>query len=231
VAVGDFNSDKQLDIAVANTGTNNFGVFLGYGDGTFSSQVTFSTGSSSSPYDIAVGDFDNDSQLDVIIINFNTENFAIFLGSGDGNFSNRVLYPTGSSSGPCGVTVSDLNDDNQLDIAVALCSCYDVAIFLGYGDGSFYNSGRYKTGTASWPNSIAVGDLNNDTQLDMAVANCYTDNVVIFLGYGDGTFLTAATYSTGAHTCPKSIAIADFNRDSLLDMVVAHSYIGMSFKS
>ena len=44
LAVGDFNNDTHLDIVVANYGDNNIGVLLGYGDGSFANQTTYSTG-------------------------------------------------------------------------------------------------------------------------------------------------------------------------------------------
>jgi hypothetical protein len=41
VTIGDFNGDGRPDLAVANGNNNTVGVFLGHGDGTFASQVTF----------------------------------------------------------------------------------------------------------------------------------------------------------------------------------------------
>jgi hypothetical protein len=39
-AIGDFNNDTQLDIAVANSGINSIGIFLAYANETFASQQT-----------------------------------------------------------------------------------------------------------------------------------------------------------------------------------------------
>ncbi|CAF4326047.1 unnamed protein product, partial [Rotaria sp. Silwood2] len=61
IAVGHFNGDNLLDIAVANYGTNNVGVFLGKGNGNFASQTTYSLGIAS-PYSIGVGDFNQDNR-------------------------------------------------------------------------------------------------------------------------------------------------------------------------
>ena len=69
IAIGDLNGDGRLDIAVANYGTNNVGVFLGYGNGNLSSQMTFSTGTGSSPIWVSIGNFNNDSQLDIVAAN------------------------------------------------------------------------------------------------------------------------------------------------------------------
>ncbi|CAF1434863.1 unnamed protein product [Rotaria magnacalcarata] len=75
IAVGDFNQDHQLDIAVGNNGTNNIGVFLGNPNGNFSS-----------PRSLAVGYFDNDTLLDIAVANYGTNKIAIFLGYTHGSF-------------------------------------------------------------------------------------------------------------------------------------------------
>ena len=41
------------------------------------------------------------------------------------------------------------------------------------------------------PDSVAVGDFNGDTTLDLAIANIDSDNVSILLGNGKGTFGTS----------------------------------------
>ena len=46
----------------------------------------------------------------------------------------------------------------------------------------------YSTGYFSFPSKLAVSDFNNDTHLDIAVANYGSDNIGIFLGYGNGIF-------------------------------------------
>ncbi|CAF5105621.1 unnamed protein product, partial [Rotaria sp. Silwood1] len=54
----------------------------------------------------------------------------------------------------------------------------------------------YSTGTS--PNSVAVGDFNNDTHLDIVVANSKGNTVSVLLGYGNGSFTDQTTYSTGS---------------------------------
>src|SRR4029077_16324637 len=65
--------------------------------------------------------------------------------------------------------------------------------------------------------SVAVGDFNQDGKLDIAVG-C-DQRVQIFLGNGDGTFLTSVSYAYGDNAY--SIATADLNHDGKLDLVVA----------
>ena len=65
------------------------------------------------------------------------------------------------------------------------------------------------------PNSVAVGDFNGDTRLDLAVANFVSDNVSILLGTGTGSFGTATNFAVG--TTPSSVAVGNFNGDTFLD--------------
>ena len=63
--------------------------------------------------------------------------------------------------------------------------------------------------------------MNNDTRLDIVVANGNDNNVSVLLGYGNGSFHDQMTYSTGSY--PSSVAVGDLNNDTRLDIVVANS--------
>lgn len=75
--------------------------------------------------------------------------------------------------------------------------------------------------TGSGPRSVAIGDVNGDGKLDLAVSDASINKVSILLGTGTGSFGINADYTTG--TSPTSIAIGDFNRDGYLDLVTANN--------
>jgi hypothetical protein len=114
-----------LDIVVANSGTNNVGIFLSNGSGTFSSQIAYSTGLDSQPYYVAVLDFDNDTRLDIAVANYGSNSVCVFFGDGNGSFTNQSIVYTGFDSHPFGVVAGDVNNDNRIDI---------VATNNGYGN-------------------------------------------------------------------------------------------------
>jgi hypothetical protein len=71
------------------------------------------------------------------------------------------------------------------------------------------------------PSSIAIGDINGDQIADLAVAH-YSDNTVAVLpGNGDGTFQPPRSIYLGPNIAPRSIAIADFNRNGWPDLAIA----------
>ena len=68
---------------------------------------------------------------------------------------------------------------------------------------------------------MAVGDFNGDGKPDLAVANKGPATIALLLGYGNGTFANAVSYSTGSFY-PQSVAVADFNGDGKTDLAVGY---------
>ncbi|CAF1156725.1 unnamed protein product [Rotaria sordida] len=97
VAMGDFNNDTWLDIVVTNYAADNIAIYFGHGNGTVASPVQYSTGSGSAPRMVAVGDFDNDSRLDVVIANFGTNSVGVLLKFQNGSFASQTMLSVASS--------------------------------------------------------------------------------------------------------------------------------------
>ena len=123
VAVGDFNGDGVLDLAVAN-GSNYVSVLLGNGDGSFQAAQSF--GSGTGPASVTVGDFNGDGALDLALGNSSSTNVSVLLGNGDGSF--QALRIFGAGSGPFPVAVGDFNGDGMPDLAVA--NPRDVSVLI-----------------------------------------------------------------------------------------------------
>jgi hypothetical protein len=213
VAVGDFNGDGKVDLAVANS-DNTVSVLLGNGDGTYQTQVTYAVGSG--PYAIAVGDFNGDGKLDLAVANAYDGTVSVLLGNGDGTFQTQVTYAVGNA--PVAITVGDFNGDGKLDLAVANYGDNTVSVLLGKGDGTFQTQTTYNVGSAPW--GIIIGDFNGDGKLDLAIANSNDNTVSVLLGNGDGTFKTQVAYAVGNY--PDGVSVGDFNGDGKLDLAVAN---------
>jgi hypothetical protein len=209
-AVADFNNDGKLDIA--STGSE-LQVFLGIGDGTFQAPINYTVGSA--PSFVAVADFNGDGKLDLAVTNYLSSTVSILFGNGDGTF--QLVATLKTEIGPLFIAAGDFNGDHKPDLVVQ--EEYYVTVFLNKGDGTFGRA--INTKTTEGPDAIGVGDFNRDGTLDLAVAeNTPTAaSINILLGNGDGTFRIGASYPV--LTSPRSIAVADFRDDGVLDLAVA----------
>jgi hypothetical protein len=80
----------------------------------FLAPVTYAVGEN--PQTVAVGDFNHDGKLDLVVENVSDNTVSVLLGNGNGTFQNAVNYATGLS--PEAVTVGVFTGDGNLDIVI-----------------------------------------------------------------------------------------------------------------
>jgi len=223
LVTGDFNRDGKLDLATANQTDHTVSVLLGKGDGTFQTHVDYAAvpdaAATKDAAGLALGDFNRDGKLDLVVANPGNNTVSVLLGSGDGTFQAPVAYATGNH--PINFGVADLNGDGNLDLAVANLNDNTVSILLGNGDGTFKAQVSYPTtsGSVSGPTAMATGDFNGDGKVDLAITNGGDNTVSILLGKGDGTLQAPLEFATG--NVAAGVAAGDFNGDGRLDVEVA----------
>jgi probable HAF family extracellular repeat protein len=136
VALGDFNGDGKLDIAVGDFGDNVLNILLGNGDGTFQPAVFYFGGSGIGSLQAA--DVNADGILDLIATSFSGDGVTISLGNGDGTFTFGPDFATGLSPGS--VVVADFTHSQAPDLAVTDFASNDVAILINQrGQRGFYS--------------------------------------------------------------------------------------------
>src|ERR1035437_3155166 len=171
-------------------------------------------------YSVAVGDFNGDGKLDLVVNNAGSAGtVSVLLGNGDGTFQAPINSAAGTASRS--LVVGDFNGDGKLDLAMGANGA--VSVLLGNGDGTFQAPINSDAGRD--PMWVAAGDFNRDGKLDLVVANKGTlannfsdSSVLVLLGNGDGTFQAAAEY--GPVVNPYCVAVGDFNGDGNLDLAV-----------
>ena len=186
------------------------------GDGTFT-DVTEKAGVGDTGYGhgCAVGDYNNDGQLDLYVTNYGTN--RLYRNNGDGTFAEvaesvGVTEPRWSTS----CAFADYDRDGNLDLYVVNYIVFDInenpwcglrekgiraycepdnfiaqsdTLYRNNGDGTFTDvtktAGIYNTTGKGL--GVVWGDYNNDGAADIYVANDSTENL-FYRNNGDGTF-------------------------------------------
>jgi len=222
IAVGDFNGDGNLDLAVGQepdkSGFGAVRIMLGNGNGTFQAGKTFSV--AGSPSTIVVGDFNGDGNLDVALWFLrSTPDVNVLLGNGDGTLQAPTTVSLGGSA--TNFAVADFNGDGKLDLIAANSSNANVTVALGNGDGTFQHGDTTYLGISM--SGMVVGDLNHDGHPDLLL---YTSgsgtDAYVSLGNGDGTFQAAKSFVVVSEI--NSVTLADVNHDGNLDLLIADGY-------
>jgi hypothetical protein len=159
-------------------------ILLGNGDGTFQPAVAYAAGKS--PGCVAVGDFNLDGSLD-LVVNSDSNYITVLLGNGDGTFRSPNPYP--SLEHPGSLALGDFNGDGKPDLAISNNSF--VVILLGDGDGTFQPPTAYNAGYL--PIAVTVGDFNGDGKLDLAVGD---DGPYLYQRYTGDTISTSWATAT-----------------------------------
>jgi hypothetical protein len=218
VAVGDFNHDGKLDLAVAAgcCPSGGISILLGNGDGTFRPAVNYIAGDS--PLSVTAADLNRDGNLD-LAVGSQSGYVSILLGNGDGTFQPATESPAVPVFERY-ITTGDFNHDGIPDL-VMRADQSAVSVLLGNGDGTFQSA--LTTYAPFDVTALGVGDFNRDGKLDLVTSGTFGSGsgVNVWLGNGDGTFTYGASYP--GDTAPVAIAVADFNRDGKLDLAIDNS--------
>jgi hypothetical protein len=170
VALGDFDGDGRLDVALA-VASGRLAVGLGRGDGTFGTLRSYTSGSN--PWDVAAADLNRDGKADLAVAAYGGNSTWVYLGLGDGTFAAGTRY---GSKGPVeSVSVADFDGDGLLDIATPEdgTSEWEYAfaagrVRRGRGDGTFGPAEPIAPGFGVPTLGGAVADFDRDGLPDLA---------------------------------------------------------------
>ncbi|WP_304065245.1 FG-GAP-like repeat-containing protein [Pedobacter glucosidilyticus] len=230
IAVGDLDGDGKSDLAVANKNSNTVSVYRNISSignitsASFATKVDFVT--ESEPFAVAIRDLDGDGKPDLVVTNYGSSSISVFrnistIGLLDaGSFDNKIDFTTGSS--PRISSIGDLDGDGKPDLAVVNESSGDISILRNTSiTGILSFASKVDVVAGSSPRFIAIGDLNIDGKLDLAVTNFGSSNFSVFMNsssIGNVSFNPKVDFTAG--TRPVSVAIDDLDGDGKSDLAI-----------
>ena len=239
IVLSDANNDNKLDLIVSNfyngaaNPTNNLTVLLNQGGTSFGAmQMSLGGGL----YALAAGDFDKNGKLDAVGVHrlaAGTASLTTLINKG-GNVSPYFTTAGNQSGGGEAVTAAsaDFDADGKLDLAVGNNTASSVAIAKGSGlaqntlaDPVAQN--QYAVGNANARvEHLVAFDIDLDGTPDIVTANYNSaalgvGNLSLLINNGSGSiaFKAAQLITVSATADPNWVAVGDFNKDGIPDLV------------
>ncbi len=214
----DFNRDGKPDLAIPVPVFNTIQILLNLGSGQFSSIGVGLGLPSQRPEVVRSGDFNNDTFIDLVVLNRNSSNFTILLGDGNGGFAVQSEQGATVSVSPSSssMRVADFDLDGKQDIVLSRGN-NNIYIYKGNGNGTFATSQVFVMPRPVL--SIDVADFDGNGRPDLGLIS--RGNPVSYfmraLNSANGVF-NITTYQAPASA--SGLVTADFDRDGKLDVIV-----------
>jgi hypothetical protein len=213
LATADFNGDGDPDIISKAYSDHEVILHLGGSGSTFTRSVldvSGGIGGSAGTRTLQTGDFNDDSQSDIVFLDGNGI-ANILIGNGNGTFQAAQTFDiSGISAVGNSVAVLDFDRDGRDDLAVDVDG--SIRLFSSNGDGTF--SAATSISSSGW--ALNVVDINGDGYQDLAQRSG-SAGAFIFTSTGAGTFSAAQTLSFQTNVA--DLAFADMNADGFADVV------------
>lgn len=231
VEIADLDNDGNADLICAlRSNHGRLAIAWGLGDGTFEEELQMLR-LEREPRCVAIADLDGDGALDLAAVNYGSSTIQTFIAVG----SRRFGAPTGipiareliGANSLQAIRAGDFDGDGLEDLAVVTIGSSRAYLLRNHGDGTFgipegWQAPRLK-GETGGITSLALGDIDNDGDLDAAVP-------LIFLGSpsqlgvfeNDGAMTVAArpTFEVAEFGYAFAVALGDLDGDGDLDSVV-----------
>ncbi|MFB6273688.1 MAG: FG-GAP-like repeat-containing protein [Salinibacter sp.] len=216
---GDGNKDLLITGFDAN-GNRTATLYLGDGQGGFTEAGAGLTGVSSSSTSIA--DVDGDGNQDLLITGdaANGPSATLYLGDGQGSFSEAGAGLTGVSSSS--ISIADVDGDGNRDLLITGLDANlnpTATLYLGDGQGGFTEAGAGLAGF--FLGSTSIADVNGDQNKDLLITGrdvFANPTATLYLGDEQGGFTEADAGLTGVSS--SSTSIADLYGDGDPDLLI-----------
>jgi len=241
-AFGDIDKNGYLDLVFSNGNdmlSQGETVYYNY-DGILENSYGWISEDDDFSGHLALGDLDNDGDLDLVVANFMDEisgqkfietTSKIYMNH-DGFFESKPTWESVLKNNSFSTALGDFDGDGDLDVAFAHGQVYGGDLQQNHiyknNNGMIETIPCWFTTEAYHTMDLVFGDFNSDGNLDVAYANT---NAPITIHYGDGiTLSNSASWFSNDIDSLNSITTGDFNSDGYVDIAVTSnsSYLAYS---
>lgn len=172
-AFGDVDEDGDLDLYVTNSGSHNK-LYLNNGRGIFTDvteKAGVGGGGTGQTRACSFADLNGDGHLDLYYVGPAISN-QLFIGDGTGTFTDATAAAgVAGNSAAQGMNIADIDGDGDLDIMVTNIGKPHI-LYENDGKGKFKDiASEAGVDYHMFGQGVAFGDVDNDGDLDMYVAN------------------------------------------------------------
>ncbi len=221
----DFDHEGDLDLFVTSEGANE--IYRNNADGTFTnlSYTSVLKGPEVISRDAVFGDFDDDGDVDLFVVNENASN-ALYTNLRNGIFED-ITEASGlvTNGGSTAVASGDYNNDGYLDLFIT-ASNGQYYLMQNKGDGTYEADPKSKQLKDILQYMIGYDaeffDFDNDGYLDLLVGGQATDpkgsGLKLFHNDKQGGFEDVSEVLPKGINGARQLALADYNQDGDLDI-------------
>jgi len=232
-ATTDISVTFNIDIDQATINDSTF-VVNGRSTGLHSGSISYNPGTHTATFnpdeDFAIGEIvgvtiSNEVQSSggINLTESFSWNFMTTVDRGSAIFSYSADYPTSEfpvGDGPVSVYAGLLNNDDDIDLAVANSMRNTVSVLYGNGDGTFQNYIEFPLPGTNGAAAVAGADFNGDSYLDLAVVSFSSNTIKVLFNNGSGIFGSQQSYAAGQG--PRSVCPVDLDGDGDIDLAVGN---------
>jgi len=169
IAVADMNNDGNMDLVIANHQSPYLTILLGNGRGDFQSAPgsPIDVQSHPHPHGVAVGQFSDNKNLDVMTDSWGNNQIELLKGDGKGGLQTPGHFFQVGHRPYERLRSADLNKDGHPDVVTTNLDDDTVTVLLGDGRGGLKEASGSPFAGGAKPWQVAIDDLDKDGKLDL----------------------------------------------------------------
>ncbi|MEM7203540.1 MAG: VCBS repeat-containing protein [Planctomycetota bacterium] len=226
--LGDFDSDGDLDLFIVGDRMEAPFIALNAGNGRFTGGIGLPPLPANARR-LRSADFDGDGDLDAIVATTGTD--VLLINDGRGVMMNRSSQLPAGTESTDDVAIGDVDGDGDLDLVLGQATGISInrgRVLLNDGQANFTDLGR--SAVTPDPMSVmssALGDIDEDGDLDLVFGTWNDTPLQIYLNDGTGQFtLDASRAPPEELDATRNVAFADIDDDGDLDLVLGNQWTG-----